>query len=438
MPISDVRFTKTDGNIGRETNYLSEQVSGMLFDTSAQADLWSKFPELADKLQDTVVEVNNLDDVEALGLVPYNEEDNAADVFMSGIPYYHIDHFFKVTGGSGRLFLMFADCSKDWSALIDMQKDAGGHISQFGVWTEQSLWRLPTASAETYSLELVQDIQLVLNSLCDNYYAPSCVILSANTAKVKNAASTTDTVLFSKLPSCYEAECPGVALALGQSLDTKVQAMQVSLASKTPVGSMGAAIGALASSPVDTSIGYVGAFNMGNYFPNIEMGFGDATAADGAASIANGTSYNSLTFTQLDKLADLGYVFLRTFMGYSGTYFSSDHTCSNGDYRTIGRNRVINKSIRLARQALLPYVNMSIPVDKSTGRLTAVQASVLQDTVRTALNSMVTAQEISDIANVTVDRTVNLLTSDSIKLSYLLTPRGVAEQIEVTVGLGLV
>ncbi|MCS2303758.1 DUF2586 family protein [Bacteroides ovatus] len=53
----------------------------------------------------------------------------------------------------------------------------------------------------------------------------------------------------------------------------------------------------------------------------------------------------------------------------NGIYISKDQTCSHGDFRTIARNRTINKSRRAVRAALLPYVNSPLMVNPSTGFL---------------------------------------------------------------------
>ena len=78
--------------------------------------------------------------------------------FLHGIPAYHIREFFRMSGnpgGSGKLYVMFADCSANWDALEIMQRAAGGMINQIGIWTEQPLWKANGAS-EQYNLNLVR------------------------------------------------------------------------------------------------------------------------------------------------------------------------------------------------------------------------------------------------------------------------------------------
>lgn len=435
-------MTDTDGNIGVERTNISEKVCGLLFDISAQSEFWTKGPAAAqaDNLKDTVVELNSLEDAVKLGIAKYTGEveDGVSKDFLYGIPYYHIEHFFKLNGGSGRLYVMFADCTTNWNALNQMQADAGGMINQFGIWTEQELWRETDATAEKYALQIVDDVQLVAQQMADETHAPATFIINANAAKVKVAgtgagASDPNKVVFSKIPSCYNAEARYVAVALGQGLDTEVRAMQMALISKTPVGNIGAILGSLAMSNVAESIGYVMNHNVGPYFPDIEFGFGDATVKGDA--LTNSMRYSALTQRQLDTLDDLGYIFLIKYAGLEGNvYFNGESTCSQGDYRTISRNRTINKSRRGVRQALLPYVNAPIKVDPATGQLSAAQITVFSNLVSDVLNLMVAAEEVSGIGAVTIPANQNILRNDRLIMKYTLVPMGTAKTIEVTEG----
>lgn len=432
-------MTDTDGNIGVERSSITEKVCGLLFDISAQTDFWTKGPaaEMAEQLKDAVVELNSLDDVAALGIKAYTgeTEDGISKDFLFGIPYYHIEHFFKLNGGTGRLFIAFADCSTNWNALLEMQQASGGIINQFGVWTEQSLWREVDADAEKYAIEIVDDIQLIANSMADEYNAQAVFVLNANPAKVKTATGTQTTVVFSKIPSCI-IDCRYMSVALSQAVDTQVRAMQIALDSKTPVGNIGAALGLLARDNVADNIGCVMNCNLGNYFPDIELGFGDCTVTGDA--LTNSMRYSALSQKQLNNLDDLGYIFLMKYAGREGqVFFNGDSTCSDGDYRTIARNRVINKSRRNVRQALLPYVNYKIKVDPATGQLSASHIALFRNLVNDVLQAMADNEEISGIGTISIPAAQNILKNDKLKLKYSIIPMGYSKIIEVEEGFAL-
>lgn len=439
MALGNVFMRDTDGNIPRVQSNTIENVCGLIFDISGQTDFWTKGggATIADTWKDNVIELNSLNDAIEAGITEYTgevdtETSESADI-LAGIPYYHIRQFFSMAGGSGRLFVMFADCSKDWNAIIEMQRAATGAIFQIGIWTEQQLWTKSDEAASSYSIGLVADINRAAVELADEYFAPASILLCANTSKVKVGTTTTDKIAISQIPSCV-IDARYVTVLLSQSMEEKVRRMQASLASTTPVGVVGLALGTLTRAGVGNSIGWVGQFDLVNYVPAIEMGFGDSAVADGL--IANGLSYSALSKAQLNALADAGYVFVRSFEGLEGhTYFSNDHTCSAGDFCTISRNRTINKSRRLIRVALLPYVNSPIKVDPSNGNLSAAQVTVFENLLKDILDAMESAEEISGTAFVTVPAEQNILVTKKLVLSYGIVPMGCAESIEVTEGL---
>lgn len=435
-------MTDTDGNIGSSITSDVEKICGLLFDISGQEDFWTKGQGVnaAEYLKDTVVEINSLDDAEKLGITAYVENSSADDSsastsLLAGIPYYHIKQFFAMAGGTGRLFISFADCSKDWNAIIDMQKASNGIISQFGVWTEQCIWKKMDSTANQYTISLVGDLQSVAEQMANDYYAPSYIILSGNSSKVKTADGDVSTITFSQIADAI-VDARYVSVLLSQSMDTEVKKMQATLASTTPVGVIGLALGALTQANVGESIAWVQNFDLVNYVSAIEMGFGDATVEN--SKIKNATSYSALTKYQLDTLDDKGYIFMRTYEGREGhVYFTKDRSCSDGDYCTIARNRTINKSRRLVREALLPYVNSPVKVDPSNGNLSSAQATVYSNLISDALSSMADAEEISSVGTITVPTAQNILKTKKLTFSYTLVPLGCAETIKVTEGLAI-
>ena len=438
MALGNVFMRDTDGNIPVVRSNTIEKVCGLIFDISGQENFWTEGAgtSLVETWKDKVVELSSLNEAVEAGITAYTGEVDESDVskdVLFGIPHYHISQFFGMAGGSGRLFVMFADCSTDWNAIIEMQRAANGSIFQIGIWTEQHLWSKPDASAGSYSVNLVADINRTAVELADDYFAPASILLCANTSKVKVSSETKNQIAISQIPSCVVGS-RYVTVLLSQSMDEKVRRMQASLASTTPVGVVGLALGTLTKAGVGESIGWVRQFDLVNYVPAIEMGFGDSTVSEGF--ITNGLAYSALSKSQLNALEEAGYVFVRSFEGLEGhTYFANDHTCSAGDYCTIARNRTINKSRRLIRIALLPYVNSPIKVDPSNGNLSASQVTVFENLVKDILNEMETAEEISGTAFITVPAEQNILVTKKLILSYGIVPMGCAESIEVTEGL---
>lgn len=434
MALGGVFMSDTDGNIGTSSTTSTEKVTGLLFDISKQAKFFEEGAGLAvkDKLQGNVIEINSMDDLKELGITAYSG-DTEKDLLF-GIPYYHINHFFGIQGSTGRLFIMFADCGIDWNAIEQMQRAAHGMINQLGIWTEQSLWKQTDPEAETYSIDLVTDLQSKAASLADEN-APLSILLCANSAVIATAEESVKKVELGKIPTCV-INARFVSVLLGQGLDADVSAMQLANQNLTPVGNIGAALGCIASASVQESFAWVNKFNLIDYFPDIEMGFGDVTL-NSESKLTSTLKYSSLNKIQLDDLDDKGYIFLCKYSGLeSGVFFSKDQTCSNGDYRTVARNRTIHKSRRAVRNALLPYVNSPLKVDPSTGYLSSAKITMFQNIVSDILTTMQNNEEISGFS-VTIDKNQNVLKNDTLIIKYSLVPVGVASRIEVVEGLAL-
>lgn len=434
MALSGVFMSDTDGNIGTSSTTSTEKVTGLLFDISKQAKFFEEGAGLAvkDKLQGNVIEINSMDDLKELGITAYSG-DTEKDLLF-GIPYYHINHFFGIQGSTGRLFIMFADCGVDWNAIEQMQRAAHGMINQLGVWTEQSLWKQTDPEAETYSIDLVTDLQSKAASLADEN-APLSILLCANSAVIATDEESVKKVELGKIPTCV-INARFVSVLLGQGLDADVSAMQLANQNLTPIGNIGAALGCIASASVQESFAWVNKFNLIGYFPDIEMGFGDVTL-NSESKLTSTLKYSSLNKIQLDDLDDKGYIFLCKYSGLeSGVFFSKDQTCSNGDYRTVARNRTIHKSRRAVRNALLPYVNSPLKVDPSTGYLSSAKITMFQNIVSDILTTMQNNEEISGFS-VTIDKNQNVLKNDTLIIKYSLVPVGVASRIEVVEGLAL-
>ena len=426
---------KSTGNIGASSTTSTEKVTGLLFDISKQAKFFTEGAGLAvkDQLQGNVIEINSMDDLKELGITAYTG-DTSKDLLF-GIPYYHINQFFSIQGTTGRLYIMFADCSNNWDAIDQMQRAAHGMIHQLGIWTEQSLWKVTDSSADTYSIDLVASLNTKAAALAEEN-APLSIVVSPNSAAVSTTDNVSKQVDLTKIPSC-KIDARYVTVLLSQGLDSDVTAMQFDNINHTPVGAIGALLGCIATANVQESFAWVNKFNLIGYFPDIAMGFGDITEADG--KLTSTLKYSSLNKTQLDNLDDKGYVFLCKYSGLeNGIYFSKDQTCASevSDYRTVARNRTINKSRRAVRNALLPYVNSPLKVDPSTGYLSAAKITTFQNLVSDVLLTMQNNEEISGYA-VSIDKNQNVLKNDTLIIKYSLVPIGVASQIEVVEGLAL-
>lgn len=445
MALGNIFISDVDGNIPNQAPSDQEKVTGLLFDTSLQPDLFTagygKNNENKVKLNDVLYVTSRKSAVNDFGIIDWvdvidpDEENN--ENFFHGIPAYHIREFFRMAGnidGPGKLYVMFADCSTDWDAIDTMQRVAGGTINQLGIWTEQPLWKL-NGEADKYNLNLVKGLNDKAEALAAQNQ-PLSMVLCANPSNTGAQTTVAKQIDLNKIPTAI-CESSRVSVIFGQASNDTVAHMQYRNVNNTPVGFLGAVMGAIAKANVHESVAWVRQFNLfDDDFQDIELGFGDINL-DADEEFTSVNIYESLSPVLLDELDDKGYIFPIKYAGReNGIYISRDQTCSHGDYRTIARNRTINKSRRQVRAALLPYVNSPLLVNPSTGMLAASKITAFKTLIGDILAKMQSAQEISGYA-VTIDPNQNVLVNDTLRISYVIVPVGVATRIYVEEGLSL-
>lgn len=440
-------MTDVDGGLNNNTFISSENVCGIIFDTKIVGGLTNALSGVAAELfaNGNVVELNSLDDVKEAGL----------ESVMYGLPYFHLRDFFTIAGSNQRLFVSFTDSTTDtdFECIEKMQLAANGIIYQIGLWTGEAFAaKQNDGSYKVVDRGLLSKLQAQAEVLggkigVTNYDGnqPLNILVSA---PVINEAICDIT----KLPDLTGLDFPKVTVLLGQSITDETHDIQVSIntavANKTNyavTGCVGAALGVLAIASAEQSMGWVRNFGLSAVMTQAELGFGNLTIADGAwGDNVSFTNIKSLNYTKRNNLLHRkGYVFLRDYENRENQiYFSSDQTLSTGDYRRISRCRVMHKSRRVVRQAVLPYVEETFDIDASTGYILAADVAMLQNTIYDALDhNMVqpanpTVLQISG-RQVVIDPEQDLLANDQLLISYALVPKGVASAIFSTEGFAL-
>ena len=445
--LGGVFMTDVDGGLNSNTFISSENVCGIIFDTKIVGGLTNALSGVAAELfaNGNVVELNSLDDVKEAGL----------ETVMYGLPYFHLRDFFTIAGSNQRLFVSFTDSTTDtdFECIEKMQLAANGIIYQIGLWTGEAFAaKQNDGSYKVVDRGLLSKLQAQAEVLggkigVTNYDGnqPLNILVSA---PVINEAICDIT----KLPDLTGLDFPKVTVLLGQSITDETHDIQVSIntavANKTNyavTGCVGAALGVLAIASAEQSMGWVRNFGLSAVMTQAELGFGNLTIADGAwGDNVSFTNIKSLNYTKRNNLLHRkGYVFLRDYENRENQiYFSSDQTLSTGDYRRISRCRVMHKSRRVVRQAVLPYVEETFDIDASTGYILAADVAMLQNTIYDALDhNMVqpanpTVLQISG-RQVIIDPEQDLLANDQLLISYALVPKGVASAIFSTEGFAL-
>lgn len=442
--LGGVFTTDLDGNITSSSFVSTENVCGLVIDTKIVGGLEAALGKTSTASKNfangNVVELNVLKDCEEVGL------DSSV---MAGLPYYHISQYFKLVGSNARLFVCFMDSTSDteFEAVENMQLASGGIIYQIGVWTGEPI---ATVATDEYTIPengIISKLQTVAENLggkigTTNYEGNSPISIVLN-APIVNAA----TCDYRKLPDLTNCNAPKVSVFLGQSTSTACHDIQLAVNSVTSTstyaitGNIGVALACLSVAPANESIAHVASFNLSAVMTDAELGFGNLTQTNGKwDTAASYTNIKTINYVKRNKyLHKKGYVFLTNYDGLEDSvFFSSDQTLSTGDFRTIARCRVMHKSRRVVRRALLPYVNNNWEVDTSTGQFSASDITTLQNVVLDALdNNMVepgtSVPQISG-RSCTIDEEQNILENDQLLINYSLIPLGTSAVINVTEG----
>lgn len=446
--LGGVFTTDTDGNITSNVYISTENVVGLIFDTSVVGGLERALgtDTVAAKTfaNGNVVEINTSKDMKEAGI---------DETVLCGVVKYHLDSFFTLAGGIQRLFVSFMDSDTDteFEAVEKMQLASSGIIYQIGIWTGKAI---ASKNADgTYAVDagnICAKLQAVAEVLggkvgVTNYEgnAPLNLLLSA---PVLNEAE----IDIKQLPDLSGLNMPKLTVLLGQAPTDAVHKIQYDVnhqvegkTAYAPVGCIGAALGCLAMAPANESIAHVDGFNLAAVTMEAELGFGNIVEKDGAETYELESSYTNiktLGYTKRNNyLHKKGYVFLTNYDGLENSiFFSSDQTLSTGDYRTISRCRVMHKSRRVVRRALLPRVNSSVEVDVATGTISAAVVSDFQNLVIEALDANMvepgtTRPQISG-RSCNIDQNQDILNTDELKINYSLVPLGVTSVIHVTEG----
>ncbi|MBI1228215.1 MAG: hypothetical protein GC192_23480 [Bacteroidetes bacterium] len=153
----------------------------------------------------------------------------------------------------------------------------------------------------------------------------------------------------------------------------------------------------------------------------------------GLSSNAKLSTFADSSLTTLD---DKGFIFADPVPDLTGAWFNDTHTCvlATSDYAFIENNRTINKMIRLARKAILPYVKGRLQVDPDTGYLDPHQKSSLEDMVADSLEVMKTDGDLSGDVDCYINEQVNLLAGDTLVVEITGVPVAIGRSISLKVG----
>lgn len=152
------------------------------------------------------------------------------------------------------------------------------------------------------------------------------------------------------------------------------------------------------------------------------------------AYFTNGQPVETLT-TAWNSIHDKGYIFMRSFSGRSGYYFTGDPTLTSADddFNTLSRGLVMDKAVILAYNELVEELSDEVPVTPAGTIHPAIIKAWQNNIDKEIRGAMVATGELSDLA-VYIDENQNILQTGKLNIDIQLLPVGYAEYITVNIG----
>lgn len=317
--------------------------------------------------------------------------------------YYHISEFFRLQP-QGVLFvgIYAVPGSYTFTEITTMQNFANGKIRQIGVFKDSAAF----ASADITAI----------HNVCATNVAAHKEIIALYGADISATADVSTLPDLSTLTANY---CTAVI-----SQDGGNTGAVLFLTTGKSVTTLGAALGAVAAAKVSVSIAWVSKFNISN-----------GKECD-VIAFANGVlfSNSSVTDNLLNTLQNERYLFLRKFVGISGSFFNENPTsiATTSSYAYIADNRTIQKATRGIYASALPALNSPITLN-SDGTLTNEAAAYFRGLAEAPLNQMVRDGELSGFA-VSVNTVQNVLSTGILVINVTLVQIATGRNININIG----
>jgi hypothetical protein len=347
---------------------------------------------------DRIKIVYSISELEALGVTKAGAD--------TKVLWYHVNQFFAKQP-KGKLFVMLADSTAITSADIKtLQYFADGEIRQMAFYNPLT----------AFSTSICNSLQTHATTL-ESENMPLSVIFAGNFQGVSTLGSLSDLKALSN---------KNVSVVVGE--DGAGEGKALADAMSYSITCIGATLGTIANAEVFRNIGHVGRFNQV-----------DGTEFDVPALAINTTTtlVKDQSSSALNDLHDKGYIFLKKYTGYTGTFYNDAPTAiaNTSDYSTIENNRTMDKAVRGIRNYLLPFQNAPLYVNED-GTLTEDVIALYKNETERALEQMERDGEISKFS-VTINPAQNVLTTSKISIAIKVVPVGVAREIEVNIGFAV-
>jgi hypothetical protein len=409
MGLNDVSIIKGKGGIGRlEPNV--DNVRGLVMNAGAIAPTG-----LAVNIPKQLLQ---LLDAENVGI------NKAYDTTNDTLCWYHIKEFFA-ENPTGKLWLMLVPTATTLTQMADgtaatpspverLAMATNGECLQYGIARNPAVGYTPTITAgiDADVTAAVPKAQVLMDKLFANHM-PSDIIIEGRSFTGTASAAANLRALAST----------NVRVVIAQDLDVAPAAATAIRKAHAAVGTI---LGTSSKARVSDNIGWVEQYNLAS------VAFGRWINCGLSSNLPIvGTAYTSI---DLDTLNTLGYIFVRKFVGESGSYWNDSHSCceATSDYYCMENVLVINKAVRGVYKALLPKVNSPVKVN-AAGQLPSEVVVAYESIGARPIETMRINEEVSEFA-IYINPFQNIITQSKLNAKINIVPIGTARNIEVEIG----
>jgi hypothetical protein len=130
------------------------------------------------------------------------------------------------------------------------------------------------------------------------------------------------------------------------------------------------------------------------------------------------------------------FVTLRTFPGRPGYFVTNGNMMASpgSDFNLVQRRRVMDVACKVVRNAEMPFLNGSVRVDPKTGFIDERDAQTFENTVNSQLRAAVVATGMASSSSVVMNRTTNILATNSEPVTVRILPLAYLKQIQTNIG----
>lgn len=289
----------------------------------------------------------------------------------------------------------------NWAELQTLTVFTTGKLRRVGIYADLK------TSVATADLDA---IQAVCDTLDDTHMNLS-VVYACNNVGLSSLTS---------LPNLQSLEDAKVSVNIDQSASGFGYDLYKTTGKN--ISNLGSILGAKSFGKVSDDIAWPEKFN-----------FSDGNNCE-SLMFCNGSTWASVTDATKNLLNNYRYIFLRKFVGMSGSFANDDHTAisESSDYAYWSNNETIDKAIRNIRAKLLPKVASPLVLN-SNGTLKDTTIAYFEVDGNASLNQMLADEELSS-AVVFIDPVQNVLSSSELVVTAELQPVGAARKIKVNIG----